>query len=336
MDGLITSISNIIIDYAAGEFGQLDEAHVRRWIAQFDEDDQEVILAETNRILKRTYITKDKFTAFISGLVSSKKFTGNDSRDFWSQVSLCDIQINGHSQRELVTLLSNTVFEQFEIRPNINQDSEHHIYVDDFLFSGDRIKNDLKVWIRDTAPEKFNLSIVLMGFYRLGYWKVKQELENFAKSLNKNMTLDVWSIENLRLENRLFNKNISHIFWPDESIMQIPSVNAYINEQECTPQFRVVNNLKNNIFSVDRRTQYEHAMTKAGIKIRGYCREPSRIMKPLGYSTFKGFGFGGTVFSYRNCPNNAPLAFWWGNPKYPDADHPFRQWYPLMQRKTYD
>lgn len=32
-------------------------------------------------------------------------------------------------------------------------------------------------------------------------------------------------------------------------------------------------------------------------------------MKPLGYKTYRGLGFGGTIFTYRNCPNNTPLVF---------------------------
>jgi hypothetical protein len=34
-------------------------------------------------------------------------------------------------------------------------------------------------------------------------------------------------------------------------------------------------------------------------------------------------GFGSTLVTFRNCPNNCPLAFWAGYP-----------WYPLFQRKT--
>ena len=51
--------------------------------------------------------------------------------------------------------------------------------------------------------------------------------------------------------------------------------------------------------------------------------------KPLGISSFPGFGFGALLFSYRNCPNNTPLAFWWGDWNGNST------WYPLFQRKTY-
>ncbi|WP_423841980.1 phosphoribosyltransferase-like protein [Aeromonas veronii] len=76
-------------------------------------------------------------------------------------------------------------------------------------------------------------------------------------------------------------------------------------------------------------------MLKAGSKIIGYCQNPSRVMKPLGFSVFDGYGFGSVVFTYNNCPNNNPLAFWWGNPE-ANLYSPLRRWYPLMRRRTYE
>ncbi|MGR3060088.1 phosphoribosyltransferase-like protein [Vibrio vulnificus] len=139
MEDLISSISSIIVDYADGEFGRLDEAHVRRWIEQFDEVDREVVLAETNRILKRTYITKEEFSKFISSLITSPKFSTENQADFWSNVSLCDVQLNGKSQTELVSLVREHVQNNYGFQPKVNSQSEHYIYLDDFLFSGNRL-----------------------------------------------------------------------------------------------------------------------------------------------------------------------------------------------------
>ena len=51
-----------------------------------------------------------------------------------------------------------------------------------------------------------------------------------------------------------------------------------------------------------------------------YLKESAR---PLGFSLLKTLGFGATVVTHRNCPNNCPLALWAGDP-----------WYPLFRRKT--
>jgi hypothetical protein len=61
----------------------------------------------------------------------------------------------------------------------------------------------------------------------------------------------------------------------------------------------------------------------AGVRIRDMCPNLKENHHPLGYSVLKTLGFGALVVTYRNCPNNCPLAFW--------ADWP---WEPLFPRKT--
>ncbi|MGO2421014.1 MAG: phosphoribosyltransferase-like protein [Vibrio casei] len=334
MEILIRSISGVIKDYRDREFGLLDEEHVLRWINQFDSEDRIVVLEETNRILKKNYISKDVFLAFVSGLVTSEKFSSNSPRAFWNNISLCNIQINGNSQSELVELLNNEVYRNYGVRSLINGHSEHHIYIDDFLFSGNRLISDMRKWISESAPAQCHVSVVMMGWYQGGIYYVQKQLKKIALENKKNITFKYWSKEDFRLDNRLMTKNDSHVFWPEASVAEIPSVSSFIDSLNTKPKFRVANGKKNKVFSVDRRSQYEAAMLKAGIKILGFCDNPNIVVKPLGYNRFDGFGFGSTVFSYRNCPNNNPLAFWWGDPTYSSA-HPFGKWYPLMQRSTY-
>jgi hypothetical protein len=88
-----------------------------------------------------------------------------------------------------------------------------------------------------------------------------------------------------------------------------------------------------NIFSSETNRQIlEEEFTLAGIKINNAMSDDlskRKYWKPLGVSSFSGLGFGALVFSYRNCPNNTPLAFWWGDWNEGNI------WYPLFQRKTY-
>jgi hypothetical protein len=71
------------------------------------------------------------------------------------------------------------------------------------------------------------------------------------------------------------------------------------------------------------RAVLERAFLKAGARIRSVCPYLPENARPLGYSKLMTLGFGATVVTYRNCPNNCPLALWAGNP-----------WYPLFSRKT--
>ena len=57
---LLQSISEIMGNYRLGELPQpLDSNHVDKWVRQFSEESQEVILAETLHILKEWYFTND-------------------------------------------------------------------------------------------------------------------------------------------------------------------------------------------------------------------------------------------------------------------------------------
>lgn len=85
--------------------------------------------------------------------------------------------------------------------------------------------------------------------------------------------------------------------------------------------------------SEDGRQLLERELLLAGMQIRSISQNPSPAIRPLGLSPF-GVGFGSMIATYRNCPNNAPLALWWGDPK-AHSSHPFSHWYPLMQRRTY-
>lgn len=332
---VVGQISSIISDYAEGEFGLLDEAHVTRWIQQFDVADREVVLSETLRLLKFAYISKRAYSDFISkGIVCSTNFSTDAPSDFWSEISLCDIQQNGNSQSELVDLTIQTVRSEYGFEPKVNAVSNHHIYVDDFLFTGNRLLSDLKPWITDVAPMKCQVSIVFVGWYIYGQYNIDKQLKKFIASSGKQITFKFWSLKSTRLENRVYVRDRSEAFWPEIAVMELPEARNYIETQNSTPIFRLGCDGANRAFSCEHRTQYEIAMIKAGLKILSYCQDPSPVIKPLGYNRFDGFGFGSAVFSFRNCPNNNPLAFWWGDPNYPPS-HPFGKWYPLMQRKTY-
>ncbi|WP_449265039.1 phosphoribosyltransferase-like protein, partial [Escherichia coli] len=53
------------------------------------------------------------------------------------------------------------------------------------------------------------------------------------------------------------------------------------------------------------------------------CPNLSATQRPLGHITLDTLGFGSLIVTFRNCPNNAPLALWVGEP-----------WYPLFPRTT--
>jgi hypothetical protein len=64
-------------------------------------------------------------------------------------------------------------------------------------------------------------------------------------------------------------------------------------------------------------------MLAKGCYIRTVAPRLPKYARPLGDMVLETLGFGSTFVTYRNCPNNTPLAFWAGDP-----------WYPLFARKT--
>ena len=80
----------------------------------------------------------------------------------------------------------------------------------------------------------------------------------------------------------------------------------------------------NSLFSSEEaRNLLEQEFLKAGVKIRQECPNLGDTQRPLGHSTLVTLGFGSLLITFRNCPNNAPLALWVGDP-----------WYPLFPRTT--
>jgi hypothetical protein len=77
------------------------------------------------------------------------------------------------------------------------------------------------------------------------------------------------------------------------------------------------------IFSSEsNRHALEQGLLIAGVSIKNRCLNLKKSHRPLGYTSLECLGFGSTVVTYRNCPNNTPLAFWVGDP-----------WFPLFPRK---
>jgi hypothetical protein len=331
---LTKKIADIICFYRNGEFGVYDHSHVERWASQFDAEEKTIVLEETYKILKRNFITKETFIKFVDVLIDSGSVYKNDKDEYWKKVSALDIQQNGNSQSELNDIFASKISEQYGVNDLIGKISDEYIYLDDFIFSGNRLYSDMSHWIVSNAPVNCRVCIITIGWYLYGQWSTDKKLKDLAKNSGKSIDIVFASFTEFRLENRLFKKDYSEVFWPTASVTQLDGYSRFLENENFTPKYRIVNGVKNNVFSNSRRDEYEKILFKYGLKIMSFPSSNSSVVKPLGYSTFKGFGFGSTIFTFRNCPNNNPLVFWWGDPT-AHSSHPFSNWYPLLQRKAY-
>lgn len=331
---LLESIAQTTADYRTGELPAPTPDHVDRWACQFDTEVQTPLLQELDHVLKQTYFARARVRHIFGAQIAHTTLAGDQPCDYWRKAHFLDIQQNGHSQAEIRQLFGEALKTQCGL--DIEQcgaDGGDFIYLDDVLFTGGRIGADLSSWIAKAAPANCTVNVLVIGAHRFGEWKCEDRLKEAAKDAGKALTFKFWAA--LRVENRKAYRSTSEVLWP-AVIPNDAGLKAYMADEQRFPfEPRLPGGkLEHQIFSSeDGRQLLERELLLAGMRIRSFSQNPSKALRPLGFSPF-GLGFGSMIITYRNCPNNVPLAFWWGDPEV-GACHPFSKWYPLFPRKTY-
>ncbi|MBV5327014.1 MAG: SEL1-like repeat protein [Chlorobium sp.] len=332
---LLESISDIIKDYRYGEIDKPTSDHVARWISQFDKQIQTQILYEANHVLKRTYFSKERITQYFTNQLECLELLGKKPHEFWLGSHILNIQKNGQSQKEICDLFGKALKSKFGFELNdCGSDGGAYFYLDDALFTGSRIEQDLSTWIKEEAPKRGTVYILTVASHLLGEWHLRNRLAEISLSTGKQLDFQFWAA--VRYENRMAYRNKSEVLWPVE-IPDDPLLQAYLAEELKFPfQVRYSGGeLENAIFSTENGRQLlEKEFLLAGMRIRSFSQSPNIMLRPLGFSSF-GLGFGSMIVTYRNCPNNTPLALWWGDINAP-SHNPLSKWYPLLPRKTYE
>lgn len=320
---LLQSIANTIRDYREGELPAPTPDRVERWVEQFEPAVQNGILAELNHTLSISYINCETVETFIRNLVTNERIAGQNACRFWNGVKFLDIQGGGNSQHELLQMFDRIL--QGVCQLSINEcgtDPSAFMYLDDGVFSGNRVLSDLKAWVRDTAPNVATVHIVVIALHRGGQYYITNRLGKFSRELGKAITLHWWRVA--ELEDRRAYTNNSDVLRPT----QIP------DDQDTAAYFRNFNHPlvlrqpgqlgEMGFFSSENgRHLLEQEFLKAGVRIRNQNPNLIPYMRPLGNSVLETPGFGSLLVTFRNCPNNCPLVFWAeGN------------WYPLFPRRA--
>jgi hypothetical protein len=355
---LYNSIAEIIADYREGEISKPYPNHVYKWINQFNDSIQVPILEEVNHVLRRTYITKEHVRIFLTSLLNNRNLVKGEPRPFWGSVTFLNIQLGGNSQKDMLAIFDRVLVAQCGLitadcsvpdpnekiiwRPIRNKYGgfiyknhcpifeeisaplidRTYIYIDDIIFSGGRVSQDLKEWITHNAPDNITIHIITMANHRSGLIYANNEINKIIGLNNKNVKLMWWS--SFDIEDRREYINSSNVLRPTT----IPSdyiVQEYYNNLKCIQQLRNIGNAcENNFFSCETgRHILEQEFLKAGVRILADCQKLKGYQRPLGNSFHNTLGFGSMMVTFRNCPNNCPLVFWVGHP-----------WYPLFPRKT--
>jgi len=329
---LLQSIANTLADYRQGEIAPIDAAHVDRWISQFDPAVHTPMLEELDHVLKETYFSKAKLRKWLGMLASAANFVGTDPPGFWSNTTTLRLQSRGTSQGDVSSLLEQEVAATWGVTVGATPNAGSFLYLDDFIFTGNTAVADLSAWITNTAPHRIDLRVVVVAVHTYGEYYLRKQLEKAAAVSGKSLSLSIW--RSGEFEDRKSYINASEVFRPTRAAGD-PHVDAYVAQLVALnrpPILRAPGAMPTTgVFaSPTSRDILEWELLRAGATLRAGCANPKRVMRPLGFSTLDTLGFGATVVTYRNCPNNAPLALWWGDPT---AVSGALAWYPLLPRR---
>jgi hypothetical protein len=319
---LLQAIAATIADYRAGQVATPTPAHVDRWISQFDASVQLDMLVELNHVLGNTYVSKAEVTKFLTALSTNSNLAGADPSAFWRNVNFLDIQRGGSSQTEMLALFSGVLSASYGFTTaQCGSAGGPFVYLDDAIFTGNRVRGDVIAWLPD-APSAAALHVIVMAFHRGGQWYAGTKIADACKAAGKALNIDWW--RGLELEDRKTYVVDADVLRPT-SIPADQAVQDYIQPFRYAPTLRTGTRLgQANVFGSDAgRNLLEQELLKAGARIRQMAPYLGQYQRPLGNMLLETLGFGSTLVTFRNCPNNCPLAFWAGDP-----------WYPLFPRRT--
>jgi hypothetical protein len=319
---LLSSIAATVADYRAHEIAAITANHVDTWVRQFDASAQVPILVELDHVLKRTYVPKATFDNFLSGLCINNKIAGSNPAAFWHAANFLQLQTAGNSQREMLGLFSEHLTRHHGLSiQHCGSPGGPHIYLDDAAFTGNRVRNDLQNWVNQ-APPRATVHVVVLAYHSGGQYYAHKEIESAFSRAGKTVSLTWWRC--LKLEDRRKCTNNADVLRPT-AIPADPTVQQYVATMQHAPMLRQGTSLgANQVFSsAAGRDILEQEFLKKGAYIRSICPKLGTHQHPLGNTVLQTLGFGATVVTFRNCPNNCPLVFWASDP-----------WYPLFPRKT--
>jgi len=321
---LLKSIASTIEDYEAGALGKPNSAHVEKWVNQFPPAAQDGILAEMDHVLKVTYFSKADVETFLKTVINHQNWHNGDPKSFWQDMHFLNVQPVGNSQRALLKIFGIKLNEALGLSFQDCAKGDKFLYLDDGLFSGGRIRSDLKTWIENVAPAKAELYIATIAVHEQGRYFKGTELKQAVADSKKNITIKWYHA--IRFEDGIFQEkvNISDVLRPRGPGADL-DVEKYIGALGKAQMWRMGTSVgAKNVFSSDAgRHLLEQEFLTAGVAIRKKCPNLGIYQRPLGNTTMRTIGFGTLFATYRNCPNNAPLVLWAGDP-----------WYPLLPRIT--
>lgn len=190
---LLKSIVGTISDYRADEGLSLDAKHVDTWVNQFDSNGSLAVLSEIDHVLKKTYFSKKTVGEFLASVAGLKKLTKDDPAGFWKAARTLHIQKRGNSQTEMLSFFDEKMKSVMGFGVDkCSGKSSNFVYLDDGIFSGNHVVIDFQDWIKDEAPEKGIIHIVVIVLHTGGCYYARKRLQEIAKESGKQLEFVFW------------------------------------------------------------------------------------------------------------------------------------------------
>jgi len=259
-------------------------------VGQLAADERIAVLSELDHVLKKTYFSEIAVTDFLQSLATEPKLVGPDPPAFWKAAGILDIQQGGNSQTEMLERFDSVLSKQFGItRADCKASSGAFVYVDDAIFTGNRVRRDLEPWIEGDAPQKATIHVIVNALHAGSYYAA-QQLDKASKKAGKDITITWWNARSV--ENRKYYRNQSEVLWPSEFPEGDNHISVYVKmltDAGYPPEKRGQGGTpKNGVFSgEDGRAALERVFLKAGVRIRAICPNLKESARPLGFSLLR-------------------------------------------------
>lgn len=315
-------------DYRADEGVVINEGRLERWLQQFDPIVHDDLIEFLDRVGQKAYMSQSNEKLFIRSLLNDSKIVGSDPQQFWASVEFIPPSNRGVSQMHWQRRLNEEVIQKFNVELGSGSNGTNYVLVDDGIFSGDQVKKDLTNWAAARDPRGATVTYVYAAVHRFGSYSFISDTAALVKS--SEITLNPFTYATF--ENRKKYRNEADVLWPTERVFEEYSnrMNRIIDASQFHPREGGNVGAKGLFRDDAHRSRVERAFLHAGCIILESCDQVKPAMKPLGYTRFRTPGFGATFLTHRNCPNNAPLALWWGEGTGQGA----LGWFPLFPRRV--
>ncbi len=318
LDPLLHALASTIADFRVGEIAPITPQHVHRWIRQFEPSEQPVILEELRHVFERTYFSKARVRAALDALISDESIFGSRRQDGLLETKFLAVQENGQSQHVMLDMLDQSTRRKYGLPVSeCGSVPKRYIYLDDALFTGNKARYDLEPHIPNLLPGT-TLYLCFLAVHTHGRAYALSKLRNIAR--RHGVTIRPWCID-------VIYNDPTYLPWHEAIWPRMTSrddvTREYLNALQSAyagtnwrPRlYRPITiPRQETLFSTPyRRDVLEQAFLRTGAKIwsKRSRRDTSLSMRPLGFEKLPSLGFGSLVVTFRNVPNNCPLALWW-------------------------